>query len=60
MALGYWVFDSSMLLIAVWDGLADVALGGTGDVVHYARQRGRAVLHIHTEKSFVVIMISVS
>ncbi|MEM8536168.1 MAG: hypothetical protein AAGF95_35410, partial [Chloroflexota bacterium] len=48
MALGYWLVDSCHLLVAVWNGLPSVALGGTGDVVSYAQQCGRSVLHIHT------------
>ena len=48
MALGRWLVDTSDLLIAAWNGLPAVAEGGTGDVVAYARQQGRPVIHIHT------------
>jgi hypothetical protein len=48
MALGRWLVDASDLLIAAWNGLPAAAEGGTGDVVAYARQRGRPVIHIHT------------
>lgn len=48
LALGHWLVDTCDLLIAAWDGLPARGLGGTGDVVAYARQRGRPVIHIHT------------
>lgn len=48
MALGRWLVDSCDLLVAAWDGRAAAALGGTGDVVAYARGRARPVIHIHT------------
>ena len=48
MALGRWLVDTADLLIAAWNGLPAVGLGGTGDVVAYARQQGRPVIHIHT------------
>lgn len=40
MAGGQAVVDHSDLLIAVWDGLPARGLGGTADVVTYARERG--------------------
>ena len=30
----------------VWDGEKAEGLGGTGDIVTYARQRGKPVVHI--------------
>lgn len=56
MALGRWLVDSSDLLIAVWNGLPAVALGGTGDVVAYALQQGRAVLHVHTVEQTITLL----
>ena len=38
--------DHSELLIAVWDGKPAAGLGGTGDVVSYARQSGKHVYQI--------------
>jgi hypothetical protein len=35
------------LLIAVWDGKAAAGLGGTGDVVEYARQIHRSRVHLN-------------
>lgn len=48
MALGYWLVEHSDLLIAAWNGLPANGLGGTADVVAYARSIGRPVLHLHT------------
>jgi hypothetical protein len=43
---GRQIVDGSDLLIAIWDGQEARGLGGTGDVVSYALDAGRAVLHI--------------
>jgi hypothetical protein len=43
MAAGMVVADRCKLLIAVWDGLPAEGLGGTGDVVRYARSVGREI-----------------
>lgn len=43
MAAGRVVADRSDLLLAVWDGAPAGGLGGTADVVRYAKERGRAV-----------------
>jgi hypothetical protein len=40
---GQAVVDGCDLLIAVWDGGSSRGLGGTADVVRYARDRGRRV-----------------
>lgn len=48
LALGRWLVNSCNLLVAVWNGLPAAGLGGTGDVVAYALERGRRVIHIHT------------
>jgi len=45
-AAGKMVVQHSDLLVAVWDGLDAVGLGGTGDVVAYARDHGRDTLHL--------------
>lgn len=39
-AAGRWIVDHSDHLIAVWDGSPARGLGGTGDVVAYARRTG--------------------
>lgn len=45
-AAGWLIVDSADLLIAVWDGVPAKGLGGTGDVVRYAEQTGKPVVHI--------------
>ena len=40
MDAGKVVVDRSSVLVAVWDGQPSRGLGGTADVVSYARQRG--------------------
>lgn len=42
-AAGRQVADESDVLIAVWDGQPAAGLGGTGDVVAYARGKGTRV-----------------
>ncbi|MGH7867899.1 MAG: hypothetical protein ACREP9_09805 [Candidatus Dormibacteraceae bacterium] len=39
-AAGKYVVDNSDRMIAVWDGEKAAGLGGTGDIVQYARDRG--------------------
>jgi hypothetical protein len=46
-AVGRWVVEHADVLIAVWDGLPARGLGGTADVVDYARRRGVPVLWVH-------------
>jgi hypothetical protein len=45
-AAGKYVVDHSEVLIAVWDGKPAAGLGGTGDVVAYARKNGKQVHQI--------------
>lgn len=47
---GKAIVDDSNLLIAVWNGLPAKGLGGTADVVNYARRRSRPVIHINPVK----------
>lgn len=42
-AAGQKVVQSSDVLIAVWDGAASLGLGGTGDVVRFAKELGKDV-----------------
>ncbi|GFH37123.1 hypothetical protein [Streptomyces pacificus] len=42
-AAGVYVADHCDRLLAVWDGRPARGLGGTGDIVRYARERGRPV-----------------
>jgi hypothetical protein len=43
MAAGQCIVDRCEMLIAIWDGKPARGLGGTGDVVRYARKTGKAV-----------------
>jgi hypothetical protein len=49
MDAGKIVVDRSSVLVAVWDGKPSRGLGGTADVVAYARQRGVPVTVIWPE-----------
>lgn len=44
-AAGRRLVDEADVVIAVWDGEPAGGLGGTADVVDYARSKGRGVLH---------------
>lgn len=44
---GKLVSDMSDLLIAVWNGQKARGMGGTGDIVQYARTKGKAVVHVN-------------
>lgn len=48
-AAGQAIADRCDLLLAVWDGQPAGGLGGTGDVVRYARERGKDVQVIWPE-----------
>ncbi|MGA9795029.1 MAG: hypothetical protein WBQ17_05765 [Rhizomicrobium sp.] len=50
---GQYIVRESDILFAVWDGKPAQGVGGTGDVVSYARQLGKAVLHFDTSKEAV-------
>lgn len=43
---GKFIVDQCDLLFAVWDGEKAEGLGGTGDIVNYARQKGRPFIQI--------------
>ena len=49
MKVGERVVEESDLLIALWDGKKANGEGGTGDVVTYARDQGKPILHINPE-----------
>ncbi len=44
---GRAVADAAAVLLAVWDGQPARGLGGTADIVDYARELGRRVIHIN-------------
>jgi hypothetical protein len=49
MEAGKVVVDRSSVLVAVWDGQPSRGLGGTADVVAYARERGVPVVVVGPE-----------
>jgi hypothetical protein len=44
---GKQIVDKADLLIAVWDSKPAKGLGGTADVVRYAKQCGKKIIHIN-------------
>ena len=40
--------QQSQVLLALWDGERSQGLGGTADIVHFAREQGRPVVWIHS------------
>jgi hypothetical protein len=44
---GKKVVDLSEMMIAVWNGQAAAGLGGTADIVEYARVRGKRYAHVN-------------
>lgn len=47
---GQAVVDQSDLIIAVWNGKAAKGLGGTADIVRYARSVTKPVVHLNPDK----------
>lgn len=43
---GKYIVEHCHLILAVWDGKPAEGIGGTADVVDYARSKGKAVVHI--------------
>jgi hypothetical protein len=52
-AAGKRIVDRACVLIAVWDGLPSRGLGGTADVVAYARASNKKVIHINSTRKDV-------
>ena len=46
--VGKEVVDTADVLFAIWDGEEAKGKGGTGDIVQYARDEGKYVVHIHS------------
>ena len=46
-AAGKKVVDGADILVAVWNGKPAAGLGGTGDIVKYARQRQKRTIHLN-------------
>ena len=47
--VGKEVVDKCDILIALWDGKEVNGVGGTGDIVNYAQEKKKLILHINTE-----------
>ena len=47
LAAGHYIVDHCDILFAVWDGTPAGAMGGTGDVVEYARRLQRRIVHLN-------------
>jgi len=55
---GKYIVNNCDVLFAVWDGAAAEGLGGTADVVDYARQCNRKVVHINPLAETIVTIKS--
>ncbi len=49
LAAGRYIVDHCDVLFAVWDGLPAGAMGGTGDIVEYARRLQRRIVHLNPQ-----------
>ena len=49
-SVGVYVADKSDILLALWDGTFNAKSGGTGDIVAYAREQGREVVHFFCDR----------
>lgn len=47
LAAGQKVVELSNVMIAVWNGKPAAGLGGTADIVDYARQKNKQICHIN-------------
>lgn len=52
-SLGVYVVDKSDTLLALWNGNFNHKSGGTGDIVKYARDQGKKVVHFVCERIFM-------
>ncbi len=44
--------DKSDILLALWDGTFNNKSGGTGDIVQYARERCKKIVHFLCERIY--------
>jgi hypothetical protein len=56
LAAGREVVDRCDLLLAVWDGAPARGLGGTADVVAFARERRRRTIQLHPASHSVQVL----
>ena len=48
--LGHYLVDNSNVLLALWDGDYNGKLGGTGEVVTYANELNKSIIHIDVNR----------
>ena len=48
--LGHYLVDNSDVLLALWDGGFNGKLGGTSDVVSYAKAQNHTVVHLFSKR----------
>ena len=48
--VGRYVVDHAEILLALWDGTYNGKIGGTGEVVEYAKNNGHEVVHFLCER----------
>ena len=53
---GQWIVDHTDVVFAVWDGEEARGMGGTGDIVKYARREGRKCFHLNPKLQAVSIL----
>jgi hypothetical protein len=53
---GKWIVSATNLLFAVWDGKQAEGIGGTADIVKFARERDKPVLHINPIEKVVRLL----
>jgi len=49
--VGRYVVDHVDILLALWDGTFNGKVGGTGDIVNYAKEQGVEVEHLLTQRN---------
>jgi len=49
LAAGLHVVDHCDLLVALWNGKPAAGKGGTGDIVAYAREMRKPLIHVHSD-----------
>lgn len=60
LAAGRQIVGRSGVVVALWNGKAASGRGGTGDIVAYARDLGRLVIHVNPDSMQVVRLESIA
>ena len=48
--LGYYLVDNSDVLLSLWDGDYNGKVGGTGEVLKYAKELNKSIIHIDVNR----------